>query len=93
MLPSRIRVVAFAACSLFFAVPAFASGSYTVTFAAPRHASVEALLDLAPPAVEAPKAVPVVEAPQAHPAPVVDEPRPASPDLSWASAMRAFAER
>lgn len=92
MLPSRLRIVAFAACSLFFAVPAFASSPNTVTVAAPRHASVEALLSL-PPAVEAPKAVPVVEAPQAHPAPVVDEPRPASPDLSWASAMRAFAER
>jgi hypothetical protein len=90
MFPSRLRIITFAACSLFFAVPAFAQAD-TITVA-PR-TSIEALLSLGPPVVEAPKAPAAVEAPQAHPAPVAVEARVASPDLAWASAMRAFAAR
>lgn len=88
------RIFFFAGLALFSTVPAFAD---TNNFAnpivvAPRFVSNEALLGLVP-VVEAPQATPVVEAPQAHIAPAVSEPRPASPDLFWASAVRAFAER
>lgn len=91
MIPSRLRILFFAASAIFLAVPAFADPGPTV--AAPRHTSVEALLSLPPSPVEAPKAVAPVEAPQACPEPALDAPPAASPAQAWASAMRAFAER
>jgi len=77
------------------ATPALAATSEPAPSApaAPRYAFFEALLGPAPFTFEAPKAAPVDEAPAAQPAPAAVEPRPASPDLAWASAMRSFAER
>lgn len=87
------RIFFFAGLALFSTVPAFADTIVVNPIvAAPRFVSNEALLGLVP-VVEAPQATPAVEAPQAHIAPAVSEPRPASPDLFWASAVRAFAER